>query len=57
MVLTPFFVQAEHEPWFLRQREFSEDEIMYNNEGQVTGATVEALVDKLTQHEKSPGNT
>ncbi|CDH51824.1 ras guanine-nucleotide exchange protein [Lichtheimia corymbifera JMRC:FSU:9682] len=46
--------KAEHEPWFLRQREFSEDEIMYNNEGQVTGATVEALVDKLTQHEKSP---
>ncbi|CDH58755.1 ras guanine-nucleotide exchange protein [Lichtheimia corymbifera JMRC:FSU:9682] len=44
----------EHEPWFLRQRVFSEDEMMLNNDGQVTGATVEALVEKLTQHEKSP---
>ncbi|KAI7879905.1 ras GEF [Lichtheimia hyalospora FSU 10163] len=44
----------EHEPWFLRQRAFSEDEMILNNDGQVTGATVEALVEKLTQHEKSP---
>lgn len=29
--------------------------MMLNNDGQVTGATVEALVEKLTQHEKSPG--
>ncbi|ORZ02341.1 ras guanine nucleotide exchange factor domain-containing protein [Syncephalastrum racemosum] len=43
-----------NDPWFLKQRAFSEDEMMYNAEGQVTGATIEALVEKLTQHEKSP---
>lgn len=58
MVIQPhctYCQQNEHEPWFLRQRVFSEDEMMLNNDGQVTGATVEALVEKLTQHEKSPG--
>lgn len=45
----------EPEPWFLKQRSFSEDELMLNAEGQVTGATIEALVEKLTLHEKSPG--
>ncbi|KAI9322293.1 ras guanine nucleotide exchange factor domain-containing protein [Dichotomocladium elegans] len=41
------------EPWFLKQRAFTDDEIMLNSEGQVTGATVEALIERLTQHEKS----
>lgn len=45
----------EPEPWFLKQRQFSEDELMVNADGQVTGATIEALVEKLTLHEKSPG--
>ncbi|KAI9318634.1 hypothetical protein BX666DRAFT_1876822 [Dichotomocladium elegans] len=36
------------------KRVFSEDEMIFNSEGQVMGATVEALVEKLTQHEKSP---
>ncbi|KAI8384366.1 uncharacterized protein BYT42DRAFT_562259 [Radiomyces spectabilis] len=44
----------EPEPWFLKERAFSEDEMMYNGEGQVTGATLEALIIKLTSHEKSP---
>jgi hypothetical protein len=34
---------------------FSENEMMFNAEGEVTGATIEALVRKLTLHEKSPG--
>lgn len=46
-----------NDPWFLKQRAFSEDEMMYNADGQVTGATIEALVEKLTQHEKSPGKS
>ncbi|KAI8150404.1 ras guanine nucleotide exchange factor domain-containing protein [Fennellomyces sp. T-0311] len=46
--------KGENDPWFLKQRVFSEDEMMFNSEGQVTGATIEALVEKLTQHEKSP---
>ncbi|KAI7850568.1 ras guanine nucleotide exchange factor domain-containing protein [Circinella umbellata] len=46
--------KTEEVPWFLKQRVFSDDEMMFNSEGQVTGATVEALVEKLTQHEKSP---
>lgn len=29
--------------------------MIFNAEGEVTGATVEALVRKLTLHEKSPG--
>ncbi|KAF7729563.1 hypothetical protein EC973_004238 [Apophysomyces ossiformis] len=44
----------EEEPWFTNQRVFTEDEIMFNAEGQVTGATLEALVEKLTLHQKSP---
>lgn len=29
--------------------------MIYNADGEVTGATIEALVRKLTLHEKSPG--
>lgn len=29
--------------------------MIYNADGEVTGATIEALVQKLTLHEKSPG--
>ncbi|KAL9548851.1 hypothetical protein MBANPS3_005489 [Mucor bainieri] len=39
---------------FLKQCVFTEDEMMFNAEGEVTGATIEALVRKLTLHEKSP---
>ncbi|KAG0171525.1 hypothetical protein DFQ28_000878 [Apophysomyces sp. BC1034] len=47
--------KREDEPWFMEQRVFGEDEIMLNADGQVTGATLEALVEKLTLHQKSPG--
>lgn len=39
---------------FLKPYTFSEDEMTFNAEGEVTGSTVEALVRKLTLHEKSP---
>ncbi|KAK4512532.1 uncharacterized protein ATC70_003234 [Mucor velutinosus] len=39
---------------FLEQCVFTEDEMMLNADGEVTGATIEALVRKLTLHEKSP---
>lgn len=29
--------------------------MIFNADGEVTGATIEALVKKLTLHEKSPG--
>ncbi|CAO3638618.1 unnamed protein product [Mucor fragilis] len=44
----------EPEYEFLKQCVFTEDEMMFNAEGEVTGATIEALVRKLTLHEKSP---
>ncbi|CAO3643983.1 unnamed protein product [Cunninghamella echinulata] len=42
------------EPWFLKQRVFSEDEIIYNADGQITGATIEALIENFTLHKKAP---
>ncbi|CEP11329.1 hypothetical protein [Parasitella parasitica] len=39
---------------FLKQYTFTEDEMIFNADGEVTGATIEALVQKLTLHEKSP---
>ncbi|KAL7326761.1 Ras guanine nucleotide exchange factor bud5, variant 2 [Mucor circinelloides] len=44
--------EPEHD--FLKQHVFTEDEMMFNADGEVTGATIEALVQKLTLHEKSP---
>ncbi|KAI7905098.1 ras guanine nucleotide exchange factor domain-containing protein [Cokeromyces recurvatus] len=46
--------KKEPEFEFLKQIAFTEEEMMFNAEGEVTGATVEALVRKLTLHEKSP---
>ncbi|KAI8331211.1 hypothetical protein BC941DRAFT_439311 [Chlamydoabsidia padenii] len=46
--------KMENEPFFLKQRQFSDDEVILNADGQLTGATIEILVEKLTLHEKSP---
>ncbi|ORZ10098.1 hypothetical protein BCR42DRAFT_358113 [Absidia repens] len=46
--------KTELDPWFVKQRSFTEDEIIVNADGQLTGASIEALVEKLTSHEKSP---
>ncbi|KAI8979667.1 ras guanine nucleotide exchange factor domain-containing protein [Mycotypha africana] len=48
------FTKSENEYSFLKQRPFSEEEMILNADGEVIGATVEALVRKLTLHEKSP---
>ncbi|CAO3613766.1 unnamed protein product [Cunninghamella blakesleeana] len=42
------------EPWFLKQRVFSEDEIIYNADGLITGASIEALIENFTLHKKAP---
>lgn len=47
--------QEEPEFDFLKQYVFTDQEMIFNADGEVTGATVEALVRKLTLHEKSPG--
>ncbi|KAI9029736.1 ras guanine nucleotide exchange factor domain-containing protein [Phycomyces nitens] len=47
-------IKKEDEPWFIKQRVFSEDEWMVNIEGQVTGANLETLVENLTLHKKAP---
>ncbi|CAO3589607.1 unnamed protein product [Absidia cylindrospora] len=47
-------IKTELDPWFLKQRSFTDDEIIVNADGQLTGASIEALVEKLTSHEKSP---
>ncbi|KAI8368472.1 ras guanine nucleotide exchange factor domain-containing protein [Blakeslea trispora] len=39
---------------FSSQTNFGENEMVFNTDGEITGATVEALVRKLTSHEKSP---
>ncbi|KAI8636717.1 ras guanine nucleotide exchange factor domain-containing protein [Parasitella parasitica] len=44
----------EPEYSFLKQYTFTEDEMIFNADREVTGATIEALVQKLTLHEKSP---
>ncbi|CAO3594261.1 unnamed protein product [Absidia cylindrospora] len=47
-------VKHDQEPWFLKQRKWSDDEVIVNADGHLTGATIEALIEKLTLHEKSP---
>ncbi|KAI8049329.1 ras guanine nucleotide exchange factor domain-containing protein [Thamnidium elegans] len=47
-------LKKEPEYEFLKQYVFNDQEMIFNAEGEVTGATVEALVRKLTLHEKSP---
>jgi hypothetical protein len=39
----------------MKQYIFTEEEMIFNNEGEVTGATVEALIRNLTLHEKQAG--
>ncbi|OBZ89132.1 Cell division control protein 25 [Choanephora cucurbitarum] len=52
---TPQIVEVEESEYvFLRQTNFDEDEMIFNADGEITGATTEALVRKLTSHEKSP---
>ncbi|RCH91014.1 hypothetical protein CU098_004780, partial [Rhizopus stolonifer] len=46
--------KKEPEYEFLKQPSLDEDEMIFNIDGEVTGATIEALVQKLTSHEKSP---
>ncbi|ORX62719.1 ras GEF [Hesseltinella vesiculosa] len=46
--------KPEEAVWFLRQRTFSDEELLLNAQGQVTGATIEALIEQLTLHEKAP---
>ncbi|KAI8086523.1 ras guanine nucleotide exchange factor domain-containing protein [Halteromyces radiatus] len=52
--LPPTPADTPTEPWFLKQRTFSPDEVITNADGHLTGATIEALVEKLTLHEMSP---
>lgn len=48
---TPESISTDPEDW-IRQHDFSPDEVAFNSEGHLVGATMEALVEKMTPHDR-----